>query len=400
MRPSKILKYRESIYFSLLGFFVFSGISSRITIGYMNLPFSMPELVLIPFLFLLWKKIKSVKVYIRDIIISAFICFFLIIVGLLYGQFPLFSMLSSGRSWLYLLVALFAFSRPNQINSKDLLWLASGSLLAWMVEAMLNYRNLTQFIFDQNFIVTYGLMLAVPIALSSTMHRKLYLLEIIILLILSAAVVFAGIRRLMAVAAIAFMISVFLSMITNRIKLISFVAASMIVLSMFMVFLPQVSSYMETTSYGMYHRVFGKANDFIDSGELSSSDRGRQEDIIALSNNFLDYTLPRGMVSVRTGSDKGTGDFNDYPLLQLFWIFSWPVALVIVGWIANLLFANYKKFIKLRDETSMVNVCCLLIMFVLLFLEGTFIEYPYATPITGLILGRAMLNVKTRKVVV
>lgn len=47
----------------------------------------------------------------------------------------------------------------------------------------------------------------------------------------------------------------------------------------------------------------------------------------------------------------------------------------------------------------MIEVCSLFVMFVLLFLEGTFIEYPYATPITGMILGRAVLNSKTNKII-
>lgn len=398
MRTSFFYRYKNIVLFYLLGFIVFSGVSSLISLKIFNMPFSTPEILFIPFLFLLNKKWKSVKVLMYDIVFALLVCFILLLIGLLYGQFSFSSLLSSSRSWLYLIIFLLAFSRKNLITNTDILWISIGSLSAWMIESIYNYQNLMRLILEQNFITTYGLMLAIPISFSSLMYRKQYVLIVIVLSIVSATIVFAGIRRVMAIVAISIVIAIYSSIRKGQINFSKFTLFSIITIMAFVVVVPQASNYMESASYGMYHRIFGKTEKFIETGELNSSDIGRQRDILSLVDNFMDYTIPRGMVSVNTSKDKGTGDFNDYPLLQLFWMFSWPVAIILVGWLVHLLYLNYRKYIKLKDETSMVSVNSIFIMLILLFLEGTYIKYPYATPITGMLLGRAILNAKKTKV--
>ena len=97
------------------------------------------------------------------------------------------------------------------------------------------------------------------------------------------------------------------------------------------------------------------------------------------------------MVSSNT-RDNGAGFLNDFPLYQLNWIFSWPIVFLILFYISRVLFNNLRKYNRKNDEVAFVSVNCIMVMFMLLFLEGTYIEYPYATPITGVLLGRAMLN--------
>jgi len=102
------------------------------------------------------------------------------------------------------------------------------------------------------------------------------------------------------------------------------------------------------------------------------------------------------MASLHSLSEKGTGIFNDYPLYELCWMFGWITTIVIMIWFFNLLLQNYRKYKRYKDTTSMISVNCLLVMFMLLFLEGTFLNYPYAAPITGVLIGRAILNAKSK----
>jgi hypothetical protein len=163
--------------------------------------------------------------------------------------------------------------------------------------------------------------------------------------------------------------------------------------------LPSIRSTIQESSTGLYNRTFMRTEEMLMGMELNSSDQGRQNTIISISENFIDYTLPRGMLSVRTSEDESVGIFNDFPLYQLWWIFSWPIVLIFVFYLSFIFIRNYKKYSKYKDETSLLTIICFLIICVLLFLDGTFIEFAYATPITGMLIGRAILNAKTNKII-
>ena len=133
---------------------------------------------------------------------------------------------------------------------------------------------------------------------------------------------------------------------------------------------------------------------FETKGAGNNADKSRLNNFQQFSNEFIDYTIPYGMVSLQTSTDKGAGIFNDFPLYQLCWIFSWPITLLILYHICLLLYRNVRKYIKMNDESAFVSTNVIICMLMLLFLEGTYIEFPFATPITGLLLGKAILNTK------
>ncbi len=358
---------------------------------------SLPEVIFFPFLILLKKKFGSVKVNVSEVFVVLFVCFFLVLMGHFFGAFPLSSMLSSARSWLYLLLCVIVFKHKNSITNLDLMWLCLGSIVAWFVDSQISFKSLMMGMVTKYFVVTYGLLLAVPFLFSSLLYRKKYLLFVFLIATISGTIVYAGVRRLIAVTVIALFFAILLLLKNNGKRIFPYILLSSLLISGFMIAMPLIRNYMEEKSYGMYYRIFVRTESMTE--ELSSSDSKRQSNFTNLAENLLDYTIPRGMISVRTSTDKGTGVFNDFPLYQLCWIFSWPIALIILSYFLRILFRNYKKFNKENDETSIVSINCIIIMLVLLFLDGTFIEYPYATPITGTILGRAILNAKSKEII-
>ena len=208
----KFQTYKNNLLFFLLGFFVFSSLSSTIVQTYLHFPISLPELLFAPFVFLLWDKFKSIRFSSKDFVVTFAILIVLLLLGLLCGEFPLYSMLATSRSWFYLLMCMFAFSRSNRINSNDLMWLAFGSVIAWFVDSLLNYRQLVAGLLLEEQVITYGLLLAVPVLLATLIYRSRYLFVLICIVIISITVIFAGIRRLLVVALLSLFISCIISL--------------------------------------------------------------------------------------------------------------------------------------------------------------------------------------------
>ena len=392
--------FKNDILFVLMGFFVFSSLSTTIMQDYLNFPISLPELLLIPFFFLLRKKITTIEFKSRHLFITITILLLLLGIGLVYDEFSLYGMLSSTRSWFYLFVCMLAFSRPNQISNNDLMWLSFGSILAWLVDSLMNYQKTIAFAAVDEQFLTYGLMLAVPVFLSLTINKSYYILSLIGFLIISSIVVFAGIRRLLIVLLLSIITTIILSLIRKKKRVFSYtffiILGSAIIISV----LPIIKEYVYQTSSVMYYRVFQRTENFLESGDSGSrGDESRKRHLNAFFDNIEDYTLPRGMVSPKTKQGMTTGTFNDYPIYQLSWIFGWPIAFLILSYFFRVLFLNLRKYNRKNDEAAFLSVNCIMVMFMLLFLEGTYIEYPYATPITGVLLGRAILNSKYTNII-
>ena len=392
---TKLLK-KKYIYVLIvisMGFFVFSPISSMITLQYIKLPIAMPELLFVPFALLLRNKIKSISIKSRDIVVPIVLIVILLLVGIIYDIFTLVGMLSTSRSWLYLLICINVFRKRNLITSEDLMWLALGSMGGWLYSSLYNYQYLL-IDTERNFAATYGAMLSIPLFFSVAMNKKKPILLYIGLSLLVGIVVFAGIRRALAVAVVSLIISFYFSAKSKKNFILYSILTITVVFALGTV-MPLLRDYTYNTSSGMYNRIFGRTELYLE-GDIDSSDQGRMNRIGDLFDNFIDYTIPRGMVSLQTEKEKGTGIFNDYPLYQLCWMFGWPVTLFIICYFLHILWINRRRYNKNKDSTSMTSVNCLIVMFMLLFLEGTFLTYPYATPITGVLIGRAILNAKSK----
>ena len=401
LKKKKKKRYRainNNIMFTALGFFVFSSISSTIMQDYLHFPISLPELLLLPFIIIQRKKFSTLKFKKKDFYVTFFLLLILLLLGLLFDIFPLYALLSSSRSWFYLLICFFVFSRHNDFTNEDFLWLAFGSIIAWLLNSLMNYNKLLQFAIFNEQVVTYGLMLAIPVFFASAIYRSRYFLLLLGISLVSLTVVFAGIRRLLVIAVLSLFIASLFRVYKRKVQMFSVLLVGFTFFAFFSFFLPSIKGFVRETSPVMYYRVFERTENFIESGNSGSSgDERRLDNFMMFIESLEDHIIPYGMVSVQTRNDKRTGVFNDFPLYQLSWIFGWPIAFLILFQICQILIRNIRKYKSFEDETSFISINCLVVMFLLLFLEGTYIEYPYATPITGAILGRACLNVNRKK---
>ena len=386
----------QNLLFFLLGLIVFSPMSSFILMDILHFPLTLPELLFVPFCFFLKDKIASIKIRVSDIIFAAIIIFILLVFGIAYGSFELYAMLSGSRPWFYLILTTLLFSKTNLINNNDIFYLSLGSIIAWLFISLLNFKKyLVGAVFTDEELCTFGVMIAVPLFIAYAMSSGKSLFLLVGMAALLPTCIFSGIRRLMVVVAFALVVSFFLSLKKNVKKFTKYVLLGFLIVIILIPVMPVIKDIVNDVSPTLYYRVFGRTETLLETGESQSAgDELRKKNIIKFFENIEEFTLPRGMVSLHTGTDRFAGLFNDFPLVQLSWLFGWPLAFFIVLYFLMILFKNYHKFKILKDDTSFISVVCLLTMFMLLFLEGTFLEYPESTPVTGIALGRAILNSK------
>ena len=86
---------REIICLLLFGFFAFSPFSTYLLMDILHFPFSAPELFLIPFLFLLKKRVLLLSINIYALTLFLWCLFLLLILSVLWGVFPLNSLLGT-----------------------------------------------------------------------------------------------------------------------------------------------------------------------------------------------------------------------------------------------------------------------------------------------------------------
>lgn len=392
--------FLNNFYFILLGFLVFSPMSNKIIMDVIGLPLSMPELLLVPFFLVPHNKLWSIRIKGSDIFATGMLLILLIAIGLVMSNFSLYSMLSTSRAWFYLIVLTLAFSRDNDITTDDFMYLSLGSVLAWLIISRSTFATvIVQSITDQNEMETYGVMMVVPILIAVSFSKSRYFMMILGLILIFAISIFSGTRRLMIVSLLSFVISFFLALRKGHFKGTMIIVLGMV--SIFVIVLPAIMSFVESNASVLYYRIFGRVTDAIENGELTADgDVARMRAIETFFNNLEDYIIPHGMISTRTGTKGGfVGLFIDFPLFQLSWVLGIPAAFLLIGYYVRKLLLNIKKYIRNRDDVSFVCIVALFVAFMLLFIEGSYIIYPESAPLTGALLGLSIRNVKSMKII-
>lgn len=397
--------HKEDFIFLMMGFFVFSSMSSVILIDYLHFPIALPELLLFPFAYLLKNIISTIKIYKSDISKVLFLIVLWLIIGIINGEMTLISMLSYSRSWLYIILLMIAFKRDNDINNSHLLFLSFGSLIGWLIASRLNFENIMQNVLNSEGEVdlcTYGTMLSVPIFLSLTMKRGLYKMFAIGFVILIITMLLANLRRLIAVGLISVFLSLFFILLKDKRKLPVYLLVGSIIVFVFLSLLPSIEDFVANVSPEMHARTFRRLGNMLETGSTGTDgDDVRKGNIVYAMDNIFDYVLPKGMIG-KTGDEsyKVFAPFIDFPMMMLFYLFGFIVTIFILLRMISVLLRNFYKYSRYSDETSMVSCITIVVMFVMLFLEGTFLYFPYAAPLTGILLGRAIRNTKNPKIII
>lgn len=394
MNQSKSNIY-NSIMFTMMGLVVFSSISSILSQSFLHLPLALPELFFLPFCILLRKKFWSTKLKNKAVINSAFLFVILLICAILSAKFSLYAILSNARTWLYLLLFFCLFRNDNDITSKDFMYLAFGSLIGWTVAC---FFNINRFMLTKNYYdsinITYGLMLSLPLFFSIAIYKGEKFLLTLGFILTAIIIILCGTRRVILVAALAIIASIIIIGIIKKKSMLKYALVTSIIVFIGYAALPVIENVVEEISPHLHYRLFTRTETLINEGAEASQDNIRFGILSSTYEEMEKSCLPNGFISMQTDVDEGIGHYNDYPLTMLMWIFSWPIAFLILLYIISITVKNIKIATKTGELQPFVSAVCLLVMLLLLFLDGSFIVYAYAAPITGALLG---LGVKTAK---
>ena len=394
MRSLKSEKY-YSIMFMIMGLLVFSPMSSIISIDILRLPLALPEALLVPFLFLLKDKFKSLRIKRHTLYNVFFACFLLFFFALLAGEFSLFAILSNARVWFYLFLFLGIFQNANEITNDDMLYFAFGSIIGWTIAC---YFNINKFmaVGDYRIFITYGLMLSLPLFYSIAVlngKKKLILIGIALNIVI---IMLCGTRRVILVTALSIVAAMIIQGIHKKKNLFMYFIIGVTLLVGFTTMLPTIEESIKELSPHLHYRLFTRTKALAEGDFGDEGDMARFNFIASTFDEMENSCLPNGFISMQTSTDD-VGRYNDYPVIMLFWIFSWPLTFIILFYFLKILLRNFRKYVKTNETAPFVSVVSLLVMFALILIDGSFLAFGYATPVTGAMLGMAIKNSKSRQ---
>jgi 4-amino-4-deoxy-L-arabinose transferase-like glycosyltransferase len=155
--------------------------------------------------------------------------------------------------------------------------------------------------------------------------------------------------------------------------------------------------YFYENNYYLWSRIFLKTEASGDNIEAEGSRTGH-------AFNLLDYisdtVIPRGIYprGISFYVDGSGGSTLDFPLYEIFYVFGSITVLFFLFKFFLFIYRSLKIISNGRDESNelilVVTTCCLLV--VSSFFDGSFLQYTFVTPFTGLIIGRMYFLVKNR----
>lgn len=380
----KVYKYGLLI---LMGMLCFSTLGTKIAQDYLHLPLSLPELFFIPLYIFLKKELKPIVLDKDTFFLLVILLVLLIIWSQVWGQFPIYSVLSTSRGYLYMFLFLCLFkSGRTDVNEEIIVVLCFGSIFGWFISSRMNFNAI---VFEEEALQDYGNMIAVALFMMYTILKKQWKLFFIGFVMILGICMFSGIRRVILVAALSFAIPVIMQVLSNKKSIFKQAILVGIVVLPLVAAIPIAKSAIEDISPILYYRIFEKSERSL-HGESEISDDLRKENIKKFFNSPADFLMPKGMISNQTTIDKNVGIFMDFPLTALSHMFSLPIAIIIVLFFLSRSYKCYLLYKRRKIIAAGVYGAMGGIFFVLLFVEGSFLVFPFITPMTGMCLGRIL----------
>ncbi len=386
MKKQTLNNYVDTLILFFCGFIVFSPISSQISINILHLPLALPEVLFFPFYFKL-RKLFNLKPNSKILFFGSFIIIFLIAISLIVGLFPFTSILSTARGYFYMLLVFSIFKNKMIPNINYIFYIVFGSSVAWMVIGMISLNRLISSTYQSGFSAVYGNMIALALMISITIIYKKKLLTFIALGIAIVIALTSGLRRQISIAFISYVLS-FLTQIRFSIKRIFYPSILIFVFATVILFLyPVAMKFTYSISPTLYTRIFVKTEQLL-TGQSNASDQTRLNSFHTFSDNIEDYILPRGFVSKRTMQDKGTGLFMDSPYIEFFHTFGLFFSIPLIIYIFSRFKFHFKNYYRNKINESAINFVMAGVIFALMLIEGSFLNFAYTTPITGFVFAR------------
>ena len=377
----------NNILFLLIGVFVFSSVCTSIS-SLLHAPFTIPEVILLPFLFLRKEKFKSLRFNLILFVKFLFISIILLFIALLWGIYDIGSIISCARCYIYIYLGICLFDTKNAISSSDIMYLCLGSIIGW---AIIAYSNLQFLMYEKSdAYITYGMFMSIPMFVVLSLSQKKYIIFIVGMIFLTIVFMFAGIRRVIAVFIMSMIFYGLLNIVQSPKKLFSIAFIFSILIGVFYMIMPILEEYIKDVSPYLYYRIFARFTGAV-GNDMDSSDLTRISNLSLLSTTEVDLLLPHGFNTTRYDKVEGSGVFNDVPIFSLAWIIGLPLTIILLFFIYIKLIKGYKNYRRYFEPINLAVLVCVLCMFGLLFLDGTFLTYVYSAPFTGLCLGKLKL---------
>jgi len=377
--------YKKSILF-IFGLICCSPLSTYISIK-IGLPFGVPEVfALFFFPFFTKEFIQFYRLLINNIIKIYIVFFTLLSLGLIFNIEYIPGVFASSRAYLYLFIFYFYGTKINFLNLNKLFIVALGAVLGGYLNGILLGLNTVN-------VQSYSNVFAFLIVISYPLIKRKDLLFIICLFFTLYVSFYSGLRRI--IVEIIFCLFFILSLIFIRDKLKTskvLVSTFFILPSLFLLFIDYIKTDISLNNPHLFRRIFLKTEKLSTSNAIESQGT-RGDHFLNLFNYIVDTIFPKGIYPRGRSfnvNDSG-GSTLDFPLYELFYVFgSFFVLCVIIYFV--LLFFKYVKIIsknknEYTDELILVVVCFLMILLISFF-DGGFLQYTFVTPFTGLMLGR------------
>ena len=381
---NNIICFRDRFLLVLMGIVVFSTLSANISV-FFHFPITLPEPFFLVFLLLLKKRLLPITIDKGIFVFLVIVLLFSIIVSQIVGKYSLYSVLSSARGYLYLFLFYAIYKKNNKLTLEELFYISFGSLMGWGLACVITFQSILNNP-TENF-QTYGNMITVALFIAIAILKKKWNLFVVGMVLLAIISFMSGIRRVLAVIVMAMALAILFQYLLNKKSIARLILTTGLIVVPLIFVVPVVGKYAEENAPALYFRLFTRSERFV-KGESDVSDDYRRDSFREFNNDLSSYMLPRGMVSNQYLKDADTGIYMDFPFLALSYIFSFPVAVLLVMFFIIRTLQCYSYYRFTSDISAGVFAIVTMVMFLLLFVEGSFLVHPYTTPFTGLCLGK------------
>lgn len=286
-----------------------------------------------------------------------------------------------------MLLSFAIFKGENRVSVHDIMLISFGSVLGWCVVSIGRFIEISHGVHMEGSFTSYGnlVTLALLVIISIVSNNRLFtFLGIVTGMILSFT---TGLRRQIIVFAVSLFVSIifrFKDRITKSIK--TFLVVLFLTLG-FMASYKSISGYVKEKAPVLHFRIFTRTEQFL-TGKFAQSDQYRRKTINTYFKSINTYFFPRGFVSKRTMQDADAGLYMDFPIIELSYMLGiFILALFLISFFYYL-FRHMICFFRYDNRESLIWSISGFILLILLFLEGTNLNYAYITPFTGMVLGK------------
>lgn len=362
----------------LCGIICFSPYSTYIVMDRLGIPFSAPEIFIALFCIVLGTRFRSSFHFDCSFLIKSSICLIvLLLISTIYARYPLYNILGCLRVYFDLLLVLSLSKSREGLPVETIYCFSIGAVIGGILRGLSAVSS--YMVGESNVVVQCVNMLSVPLAITiPLLYRKWGQFAVSVFLCLFLFIV-SGTRRIGIVIVIP--IAVYLLMCRKK-----FSGLIVIVLLILLAnpFYRYAESFVESNVPVLYYRVFQKTDALL-SGNIDDSDQTRLNIINSITEDLSIF--PRGFVS-RDTAHHDTGHYIDFPLSELAYSLGYLLAGVLILFLIYQLFTLYHKYKICDCSMPSIIIIMMVVMFSLLFVEGTFLSSSYSVPFTGYLLGQ------------